>query len=180
MNTTPTRTKDQLTTLIAYLGDEHGLTRQRARLMLVHLGEVSVPPLLEALRSDNVDVRFEAVKALGDLSDPRAAPALVDALFDQDTGVRWSAMEGLIKMGRLSLLPLLERFTKNFDSARLREGVRHILHVFKDRNLLTPEETTLFEKLEKQEIPGFEARWNTEAAWAAEKALEALDRQAKK
>ncbi|MDQ3004378.1 MAG: hypothetical protein M3R47_03220 [Chloroflexota bacterium] len=75
--------------------------------------------------------------------------------------------------------PLLKLFTKNFDSPLMREGLHHILHVFKDRDLLTEQEITLFEKLHKQEISGYQTSWNSEAAWIAEKALEALDQETK-
>ena len=111
--------------------------------------------------------------------------------MDEDAGVRWVAMESLIHMGRASLRPLLDSFIKNFDSPWMREGLRHILRVFNDRNLLRNREIILFEwlcliksrkdlfeELEKQAIPGFDASWNSQQAWAAEKALEVLDQDA--
>jgi hypothetical protein len=87
-------------------------------------------------------------------------------------------MESLIHMGRASLRPLLDAFIKNFDSPWMREGLRHILRVFNDRNLLRNREIILFEELEKQAIPGFDSSWNSQQAWAAEKALEVLDQDA--
>jgi hypothetical protein len=98
--------------------------------------------------------------------------------MDEETGVRWAAMESLIRMGRDSLRPLLDSFIKNFDSPWMREGLRHILRVLNDRHLLRNREIILFEELEKQAIPGFEPGWNSQQAWAAEKALEVLDRDA--
>jgi hypothetical protein len=97
--------------------------------------------------------------------------------MDEETSVRWAAMESLIHMGRDSLRPILEKFIKNFDSLWLREGVHHILHVLKDRHELNEKEITLFKKLDEQCIPGFEPSWNGQEAWAAEKALEALDKE---
>jgi HEAT repeat protein len=170
--------KHQLSTLISALGDDNGLVRQRARLQLEHLGQGSIPALLEALKSPNVHVRWEAVQALGEIRDPKTAIALVNMLMDEDTGVRWGAMESLSRMGRACLHPLLESFIKNFDSLWLREGVHHILHVLKDRNKLNDRENVLFEELDKQAIPGFESGWTSQQAWAAEKALEVLDQQA--
>jgi HEAT repeat protein len=171
--------KHQLSKLISALGDDDGLVRQRARLQLEHIGQKSVPALLEALKSQNVRVRWEAVRALGEIRDPKTAAALVDMLTDEeDAGVRWATMETLIHMGRGCLRPLLEKFIKNFDSPWLREGLLHILRTLKDRHALNDRENILFEELDKQAIPGFESGWTSQQAWAAEKALELLDQQA--
>jgi hypothetical protein len=125
-----------------------------------------------------VQVRWEVVSTLGDIRDPETASALTEMLMDEDTGVRWAAMESLINMGRNALRPILEEFVKDFESQWLREGVHHILHVLKDRHELNEKEIELFEKLDEQCIPGFESGWNSAQAWAAEKALEALDKEA--
>jgi len=171
------QTGNQFADLIARLGDENGFVRQRARLMLVHLGRPSIPYLNDALSSPNVHIRWEAVKALGEFRGEDVAYTISLMLMDDDVGVRWVAAESLIQQDRACLRPLLEVFTKNFDSPWLREGFHHILHVFKDRNELHKEEIELFEKLNKQVFPGFELGWTGEAAWAAEKALEVLDRE---
>ena len=143
---------DQLSGLITDLGNDDGLIRQRARLQLEHLGKESILALLEALKNQNVNVRWEAVKALGEIHAPKTASALTGMLMDADTGARWTAMESLIRMGRHCLRPLLERFIKDFDSPRLREGTQHILHVLKDRHELNDLEITLFKELDKQII----------------------------
>lgn len=163
--------------LIEELGNTDFLTRQRARLLLVHRDRKSIPALTQALNSRNVHTRWEATQALGEIRAPETAHLLVNMLMDEDTGVRWAAMESLIHMGRDSLHPILEKFIKNFDSLRLREGVHHILRVLKDRHELNELEITLFEKLDDQSIPGFESSWNSQQAWAAERALEVLDRE---
>lgn len=164
--------------LIEDLGNPDFLTRQRARLLLVHREQKSIPALVEALKSNNVHTRWEAVQALGEIRDPETAPKLVDMLMDEDTSVRWAVMESLIRMGRDSLKPILEKFIKDFDSLWLREGVHHILHVLRDRHELNDLEITLFEKLDQQTIPGVESGWTSQQAWAAERALEVLDRKA--
>ena len=163
--------------LIANLGEKDFLKRQRARLLLVDRADESVPALQEALKSQDTQTRWQAVHALGEIDAPEIIPALTDMLLDKDTGVRWAAMESLIRKGRSALRPLLEKFIKDFDSIWLREGTHHILHVFKDRHQLNQFEITLFEKLGEQSFPGFESGWTSEQAWAAEKALEVLDRQ---
>ena len=168
----------QIPKLIANLGNEDSLVRQRARLQLEHIGLKSIPALLEALQSQNAHIRWEAVRTLGELRIPETAAPLTNMLMDEDTGVRWATMESLIRMERDSLRPLLDTFIKNFDSLWMREGVRHILRVFNDRHVLKDREIILFEELEKQVIPGFESGWTSRQVWAAEKALEVLDRDA--
>jgi HEAT repeat protein len=164
--------------LIEELGNPDYLARQHARLLLVHRGQESIPALVKALNSNNVHTRWEAVRALGDVRDPETAPVLTEMLMDQDTGVRWAAMESLTRLGRGALRPILEKFIKDFDSLWLREGLHHILRVLKDRHELNELEITLFEDLDEQFIPGFETGWISNQAWAAEKALELLDREA--
>jgi len=169
--------ENRIPDLITKLGDGDELTRQHARLLLEHLDHLCIPALLNALKSANGNARRETIRVLGEIRNPQTAPALVDMLLDEDFSVRWAAMESLIRIGRDSLHPLLEKFTKNFDSPWLREGLHHILRVLKDRNELNNFEIALFDKLDKRAIPGFESGWNSEQAWAAEKALEILDHE---
>jgi HEAT repeat protein len=169
--------ENQISTLIHDLGSSDGPTRQRARLMLVHLGREGVPALLEALGSHSVYIRWEAAKALGEQRDPQIAPALTALLCDQDAGVRWAAADSLIWQGRAALGPLLEYFIHNFDSPWVREATRHILHVFRDRHLLDDEELALLNELNRPSLWGIETIWASDAPWAAERALETLDRE---
>jgi HEAT repeat protein len=175
---TKLKTELQIPDLIAELGNNDFLKRQHARLLLIHHEPESIPALLDALENPKAQIRWEAASALGDIRDPETAPALTEMLMDEDTGVRWAAMESLINMGKKALRPILEKFIKDFESLWLREGVHHILHVLKDRHELNEQEIALFEKLDEQCIPGFESGWTSQQAWAAEKALEALDKEA--
>ena len=175
---TSSKTEGQIPDLVAKLGDSDSHKRQHARLFLIHHESESIPALLDSLKNIKAQIRWEAVSALGEIRNPETAPALTEMLMDEDTGVRWAAMESLINLGRKSLRPILEKFIKDFESPWLREGVHHILHVLKDRHELNDLEVALFEKLDEQYIPGFESGWTSEQAWAAEKALEALDREA--
>ena len=166
--------------LIKDLGDPRDLTRQRARLLLVHFSQQSLPALLGALHENNSHTRWEAVRALGQISNPETAGELSKMMLDDDTAVRWAAMESLVNLGHDCMGPMLELFVKNFDSAWLREGVHHVLHVFRDRNQLNDVELKLFDALSEQPLPGFVSSWTSEQVWAAEKVLERLDREAEK
>jgi HEAT repeat protein/beta-lactamase regulating signal transducer with metallopeptidase domain len=58
--------------------------------------DTAVPALLSVLKDENVAVRLAAVQALGNLEDPRAVDALVQALrTDSDAGVREAAASAL-------------------------------------------------------------------------------------
>jgi HEAT repeat protein len=57
-----------------------------------------ITPLTELLRIPDVDLRGYAVLALGDQTDRRAIPALVQALNDDDINVRYNAIEALGKL----------------------------------------------------------------------------------
>lgn len=170
-------TKQKIPELIANLGDRDTFKRQHARLLLAQLEPESIPALLSALENPKAEIRQGAVNVLGDIRAIETAPALTDMLMDEETSVRWAAMEGLTRMGRDAIRPILEKFIKHFDSLWLREGVHHILRVFRERHELNGQEIALFERLDEQYIPGFEPTWNGQEAWAAEKALEVLDQE---
>lgn len=117
--------------LIATLAGNDSLARPLARESLVDIGRPAVTPLMEALAApdSNYHLRWEAAKALSELEDPEAAPALVIALEDDSFGVRWLAAEGLISLGRDGLAPLLRALVQRSDSAVLREGAHHVLRM---------------------------------------------------
>jgi HEAT repeat protein len=114
--------------LVTDLGSKDGLVRVRARNSLVAIGEQAVGPLVKALASKKQWIRWEAAKALGQISDPTAVEALVKALEDEVFDVRWLAAEGLINLGRGALPPLLHALAERSDSEWLREGTHHIFH----------------------------------------------------
>jgi HEAT repeat protein len=122
--------------LIADLGSRQGLVRQRARIALIRMGEPAVPSLTKALGNRKGPTYWEAAKALSLIGDPRSVQALVEALEDNEFGVRWLAAEGLIAVGYCSLGPLLQALIKRPESVRLRGGAHHVLHDLVSRNLV--------------------------------------------
>jgi HEAT repeats len=114
--------------LIQTLGSHDGVERRQARQRLVALGRHVTMPLTELLTSSNPHARWEAAKALVELRDPRAAPALVQALEDDNFAVRWLAAGALVALGRDALIPLLEALERGSDSVWMREGAHHVLH----------------------------------------------------
>jgi HEAT repeat protein len=114
--------------LITELADEDPIKREHARKTLVKMKNKAVQSLIKILRDARAHVRWESAKALGSIGDPAAAVALVGALEDRDTDVRWLAGEGLIALGRSGLEPLLAMLADRPKSAWLREGAHHVFH----------------------------------------------------
>lgn len=104
------------------LSDRDGGKRQETREYLVKVGAPAVLVLTALITDPNHRVRWEAAKALGQIDDPTAAPALVTALEDDESDIRWLGAEGLIVLGRSGLVPLLEELISRSGSFQLREG----------------------------------------------------------
>ncbi len=94
--------------------------RQSTRKALVALGKAAVKPLIALLFDPRPHVRWEAAKALGKIGDPAAAPALVEALEDDESNVHWLAAVGLAAMKLKGLMPLLSALVRHPDSIWLR------------------------------------------------------------
>ncbi len=182
---TPTKgTPRSLEALLAGLSSRDDGVRVKARHSLVALGKTAVSPLIEALKNGSYLIRWEAAKALGEIADPEAAPALVDALEDEEFDVRWLAGEGLIKMNINGLKPLLRALEHRGDSVLLLEGAHHVFHDLTKgalRKYLLPVLAAL-EALEPRGGLPWIARheMEVEVPWAARQALEILEKGEKK
>lgn len=149
---------------ISELSSSDGSKRKNARLQLIGVGKSAIPGLIEVLSRGNRNARWEATKVLRVLKDPAAAAPLVEALKDEDVGVRWSAMEGLIYLEDASLEPLLLGLTKDFSSVWLREGAHYILRVLNERVELDEPIRKVMEALEGP-VPAVGVAWAAETAW---------------
>ena len=109
------------------LASVDGGERHAAREQLTEIGRPAVPALLAALQSPSEHARWEAAKALGEISDPSAASTLVKTLEDEKAAVRWLAATALINLGRDALAPLLRGLEGNSDSIWFRDGAHHVL-----------------------------------------------------
>jgi len=154
--------------LITALGSPNGLARRRARENLVGMGKPAVPALVEALSDPMASrhIRWESAKALSEMRAPESAPALVHALEDRNFGVRWLAAEGLMRLGRAGLRPLLEALIQHSGSFWLREGAHHVLRMLGIEDL-EPELSAVLAAMEDIE-PDVEV---PPAAYAALRAL---------
>jgi HEAT repeat protein len=154
--------------LAADLASHDDIIRVRARTALVSAGKAAVPVLTEALKSRDDLKRLEAIKALNEIGDPYAAPALVDALQDDDFSVRWVAAVGLVGLNLGAVKPLLQALITHGDSYLMREGAHHVVHGLAKgelRKYLLPLLATLEHSALTVEVP-----------IAAERALELLEK----
>lgn len=94
---------------------------------LVRLGNVAVPALITASHSSSPWMRWQSVRALGDICDRRALPVLVNALMDNDHSVAWMAAKGLPRFGKQSLGPLLRMLMANETTPWLVETTSYVL-----------------------------------------------------
>jgi HEAT repeat protein len=85
--------------LAPLLDDPESGVRWKTAEALGKLGPPAVGPLIDGLRSGDVDVRWMAAVALGDIADPAAVPALLETLNDVDAYVRSRAALALAAIG---------------------------------------------------------------------------------
>jgi len=72
--------------------------------------------------------REDAAHYLREHPSPEGTEALVVALQDDDTGVRWTAGAALAQLGDAGLPPLLKALCQPSEDTLLRQGARHVLH----------------------------------------------------
>ena len=113
-------------TLIDELKCDDGIKCRKARLALVKLGPVAVPALVEATRSSNPTARWESLKALSQIGSQQAIDTLVGHLSDNDGG-GWVAADGLARIGKKAIIPVLEAVVGRSGSSDFRDGVHHFL-----------------------------------------------------
>lgn len=118
----------RLVKIISESIDESNIIRKMdARKHLVRMGKTVVPLLNKLLTSENIVLRKEAAKIVSLIADRRSIPLLVELLNDKEFDIRWIAAEGLIKIGRHSISPLLKSIRDGKSTLMLNEGAHHVL-----------------------------------------------------
>jgi hypothetical protein len=90
---------EKIERLIAAFSNKDGWKRRNARMALVAIGKPAVPCLTKALKHQDAKVRWQTIKALGAIGDPRSGPDMVSALTDENFEIRWLAAEALCSFG---------------------------------------------------------------------------------
>jgi hypothetical protein len=119
---------DNLTSLIKEsLDSKNSVKKLAARSTLVGMGKSITPKLHKLLNSENGLLRMEAAKIVELIADRRSIPFLINLLGDKEFEIRWIAAEGLIKIGRPAILPLLKSIRDGKSSLILNKGAHHVL-----------------------------------------------------
>ncbi len=97
--------------------------------MMVITSTTQALELLDNNREESTS-REVAIRYLRNNSSPAVIVRLVQALQDDDVGVRWVAATALAQLGEVALPEVLKALTDpaRVGDPRLREGVHHILH----------------------------------------------------
>ncbi|MEK6235590.1 MAG: HEAT repeat domain-containing protein, partial [Planctomycetales bacterium] len=113
---------DAVTSLIGLLGDKSHGPRGAASEALVSIGAKSLPPLTQALRSTDPNVRGYALATLGEFEGQAEAaiPRMAGLLQDENRYVRVEAAKALVKVGEPAVPALLSAL--NNGSATVKIG----------------------------------------------------------
>lgn len=95
---------------------------------LVKLGHAAVPALIATCSSPSPWIRWQCMRALGEIGDPHAISALALALADNDRSVAWMAARSLRVFGPCSVGPVLQRLVTAETLPWLIETAWYVLH----------------------------------------------------
>ncbi|HKV57871.1 MAG TPA: HEAT repeat domain-containing protein [Ktedonobacteraceae bacterium] len=101
---------------------------------LVRLGSLAVPSLIQKSKSSSAHIRWNCIRALGEIHDRRALPVLVEALQDNDHSVAWMAAKSLPQFGKASLKPVLELLIRAAMTPWLAETASYVLSSYARRD----------------------------------------------
>ena len=79
--------------------------------------------------------REKALELLKGVSSERVTTALIGALHESDSGVRWAASDVLALMGDAALKPLLLELASVRNDLNLRQSALHIFHTSHSENV---------------------------------------------
>jgi HEAT repeat protein len=126
---------DNVTLLIKELLDTKNSGKKlQARTHLIGMGKTIIPQLHRLLDSDNGLLRMEAAKIVELIADRSSIQFLINLLDDKEFEIRWIAAEGLIKIGRRTILPLLRSIRDGESSFLHNKGAHHVLLSLLNKN----------------------------------------------
>lgn len=143
--------------LVEQLCSEQGVERKKARKLLVAYGKKSIGPISKLLNHPKHIDRWEAIKTMEEIGDPKSICFFIQALNDDKSDVRWIAAKGLIKIGFRVVKPLLELVTKDTDSVFVLDSAHHIIYDLRENGEL-PENFPANELLDMLKRPQSDGR----------------------
>ena len=119
---------DNLVNLITGLLDDKDYSiKHNARSTLVKMGKTVIPQMHKLLASKKEAIRIEAARIVELIVDRKSISLLIGLLDDTEFDIRWIAAEGLIRIGRRTILPLLKSIRDRESSYFVNKGARHVL-----------------------------------------------------
>jgi hypothetical protein len=91
--------------------------------------------IIRSSSPENEKLKSEIAGIINVIADKRSIPALINLLDDSEYDIRWIAAEGLIKIGRKSIIPLIRSIKDGRNPCFPGKGAYHVL-----QNLLTNSE----------------------------------------
>jgi HEAT repeat protein len=114
--------------LMEALKSDEPLVMAAAAEALQAIGGAAVSAVLPLTGDNDQQRQWYAYKVLSTTADASALPTLIAGIESSNSGVRWLAAEGLVKVGRSALRPLLQRLNGEKLSVWLRNGTVHALN----------------------------------------------------
>ena len=96
------------------------------RQHLIRMGTLILPQLHNLILSKNAKLRQETSKVIASIGNKDSIPILIRLLEDSEGSIRWIAAEGLIHIGRDSIVPILKSLIQSVDDLYLKLGARYI------------------------------------------------------
>jgi HEAT repeat protein len=119
---------ESLVELIKDLLNEQNYTKKHdATGELVQKGKSIIPQLHKLVLSKNESLRKEVAKIIQLIADRTSIPLLINLLDDPVSDIRWIAAEGLIKIGKSCIVPLLKSVRDREKLTFLAKGAHHVL-----------------------------------------------------
>jgi HEAT repeat protein len=91
--------RQAISSLIRTLSDPDSMAARLAANALALIGPAAIPALIETLQTGSPSAKLEAVRALAEIKDPHAIPALMKALEQDSALMQYWAEQGLDKLG---------------------------------------------------------------------------------
>lgn len=118
--------------LIASLGSSTSMVGEAAAAALDKIGEPTVLPLIETLKSTDLGLRKWAAQLLGRRQDARAVEPLMAAIDDPDGNMRLITAGALAQIGDTRAIPALERvLSKQYENDYAKSDVKAALKTLK-------------------------------------------------
>jgi len=113
--------------LEAYQGHDSKLKASAIYAMGKNCSPSWLPMLLKELDNPNVEIRYEAATACGELEEEEAAPHLIELVNDEDAEVQLAAIRALGKIGGSEAKECLEQCLHN-PSEVIQQAAKEALH----------------------------------------------------